>query len=387
MRPSSPAIGISESTMLLSLATSRCRSRYASTGCSVCASRPVSASESVVYPVLIRLVLGRPSSLNSTSCSCLGEPRLNSRPDHRVGGLLGRLHLAAEAGRHRREMVGVGGDPGPLHPGQHADQRQLDVVQQPVGAPPLQVLVERVGRARPWRGRAAPGRPRPALAVSSSPERSSASCPVAISPSPLQLLAQVAQGQVGQVEGALAGQGEVGGERGVGGQPGQLEAAGGQGVDRALGVVHRLGPAGVGQPARQRPLVVLGERGRVEAGSGAVGGGQGQPVQGAGAAAPGAAHRHARCGRSPAACSASQPATSSGPGSVISTSKPRPPRRRGRPRRSPRLFRWAAWSRGGPAGPGTGGCRRAGGSSPCPTRHGRRSRRAGRLAGRRGRAR
>src|SRR6266487_6540897 len=37
----------------------------------------------------------------------------------------------------------------------------------------------------------------------------------------LQLLAQIAQDQVGQVEGALAGQGEVGGERGVGGQPAQ----------------------------------------------------------------------------------------------------------------------------------------------------------------------
>ncbi len=95
------------------------------------------------------------------------------------------------------------------------------------------------------------------------------------------------------VEGALAGQGEVGGERGVGGQPAQLQAVGGQGVDRALGVVHRLGPAGIGQPARQRPLVVLGERGRVEVGAGPVGGGQGQPVQGPGAPAPGAADRHA----------------------------------------------------------------------------------------------
>ena len=48
IRPSSSAIGISESTMLLSLATSRCRSRCSSTGWPVCASRLVSASESVV---------------------------------------------------------------------------------------------------------------------------------------------------------------------------------------------------------------------------------------------------------------------------------------------------------------------------------------------------
>src|ERR1035441_3439072 len=29
---------------------------------------------------VIRLVFGRPSSVNSTSCSCLGEPKLNSCP-------------------------------------------------------------------------------------------------------------------------------------------------------------------------------------------------------------------------------------------------------------------------------------------------------------------
>ena len=80
IRPSSPGIGISESTIVISLDTSRCRSRCSSSGWPVCASRLVSASESVVYPVLIRLVLGSPSSLNRISCSCLGEPRLNSCP-------------------------------------------------------------------------------------------------------------------------------------------------------------------------------------------------------------------------------------------------------------------------------------------------------------------
>ena len=48
IRPSSPAIGISESTIDISLATSRWRSRCSRTGWPVCASRLVSASESVV---------------------------------------------------------------------------------------------------------------------------------------------------------------------------------------------------------------------------------------------------------------------------------------------------------------------------------------------------
>ena len=51
--------------------------------------------------------------------------------------------------------------PGPLHLGQHADQRQLDLVQQPVGAALVQVLVQRVGQLGGGAGRAAPGRPPP----------------------------------------------------------------------------------------------------------------------------------------------------------------------------------------------------------------------------------
>ena len=46
----------------------------------------------------------------------------------------------------RREVVGVDGDAGPLHVGQHVDQRQLDVAQQRGGAAPVQVGVERVGQ-------------------------------------------------------------------------------------------------------------------------------------------------------------------------------------------------------------------------------------------------
>src|SRR6185437_17060829 len=56
-----------------------------------------------------------------------------------------------------------------------------------------------------------------------------------------QLLAEVAQREVGQVEGALPGQREVGGQRGVRGQSVQNEPVRGQRVHRSLSVVQRLG--------------------------------------------------------------------------------------------------------------------------------------------------
>ena len=71
-----------------------------------------------------------------------------------------------------------------------------------------------------------------------------------------QLLAQVAEGQVGQVVGPLGGQGQVGGQGGVHGQPGQLPAAGPDGQVQVLGVVGQLGPLRVGQQRRQRLQVL-----------------------------------------------------------------------------------------------------------------------------------
>ena len=66
-------------------------------------------------------------------------------PDDRVGRLLGPLHLAVQRRRHLGEVLGVGRDPDPLHLGQHADERQLDLAQQPGRAARLQVRVERGG--------------------------------------------------------------------------------------------------------------------------------------------------------------------------------------------------------------------------------------------------
>ena len=64
-----------------------------------------------------------------------------------------------------------------------------------------------------------------------------------------QLALEVAQGQVGEVVGALVGLDEVGRERGVDREAGELPAVRGQREARPLGVVDRLGRAR-GRPAR-----------------------------------------------------------------------------------------------------------------------------------------
>ena len=79
-------------------------------------------------PGLDPLGLGQAQLVEEHLLQLLGRAQVELPAHHRVGGLLGRLHLAAQARRHRREVIGVGGDPGPLHPGQDADQRQLHLV-------------------------------------------------------------------------------------------------------------------------------------------------------------------------------------------------------------------------------------------------------------------
>ena len=183
-----------------------------------------------------------------------------------------------------------------------------------------------------------------------------------------ELLAEVAQREVGKVEGALAGQREVCGQRGVRGQSIQNESVRCQRVHGSLGVVQRLGAVRRREPVAEGALVVRGS------------------------ARPGRGRRRcrrarrSRC-RSPGPCRA--------PGAVQSKPHPfgglvfleplrRPRRGRGRTRR-PRIPRWrprrsalprprprGRWRRragrrgtsgtGGRAARGTGGCRRAGGS-------------------------
>ena len=138
--------------------------------------------------------------------------------------------------------------------------------------------------------------------------------------SPRQLAAHVAQGQVGQVERALAGQRQVGGEGGVAGQAAQLQAARGQRVIgplascRALGGPGRRarppGPARHPRSARSGPGRRWRRRGRRAPGRSS------SPVP-----RP-QVPLAARPTRPPLPCSASHSATSSGPSTSASTSKP-----------------------------------------------------------------
>ena len=170
-------------------------------------------------------------------------------PGRRERALLGRLDLAAQAGGHLGEVLDVRRDPRPLHLGQHGHQRKLDLGQQLGRAPPARSASRASASSAVASARWASAR-----AASVSPAMSSVSWPAAAA-SP-RSSRWVAQGQVGQVEGALAGQRQVGGERGVAGQAAQPQAAGGQRVHRPLGVMQRLRPGGlVGQPVGQRLLV------------------------------------------------------------------------------------------------------------------------------------
>ncbi len=149
--------------------------------------------------------------------------------------------------------------PGPLHRRQHADQRQLDLSEQLGGAALGQVGVERVGELS-GRERALGERLRRLGLVVGHVERQLASGRGVAS----KLAPGVPQRQVGQVERPLARQGQVGGQRGVAGQPVQLQAARGERVHRALGVVQCLRRRLVGEPVGQRLLVFLRQRRRID---------------------------------------------------------------------------------------------------------------------------
>ena len=101
---------------------------------------------------------------------------------------------------------------------------------------------------------------------------------------------QVPLDQITQVEGRLTGPGEVGGERGVAGDAVDGPAADGQRVDGRLEIVTDLGRRRVGEPGRQRGLVIRIGLHHVDDGGLTVRRGQCQGVHVAAVRCPGAAH-------------------------------------------------------------------------------------------------
>ena len=128
--------------------------------------------------------------------------------------------------RHRRREVRLAGlraarvstaMPVRSMPASTCDERQLDLGEQRGAAALVELGVEADGEVEHGAG---PHHRRGAPASASSV--SSDSCPES-SASAAQLAVQVAQRQVDEVEGALSGQHEVGGERGVAGEPAERQ--------------------------------------------------------------------------------------------------------------------------------------------------------------------
>jgi hypothetical protein len=209
---------------------------------------------------LIFLVFGRPELVEQQRLQLLGRAEVELVADGVVRVLRRGLDLVAQPGLQLDEVVDVGGDAGPLAVGQHRHQRQLEVAQQRGAAAPLEVGVQRdrqVGH-RPGADREVGRAGVLLLAVEAEL--------AVVAHLGAQLAAQEAQAQVGQVEDALPRQRQVGGQRGVAGQPGDRPAAGVQRQQRSLGVVHRLVDRAVGQPVPQRRLVVGVHRVQVDEG-------------------------------------------------------------------------------------------------------------------------
>ena len=185
--------------------------------------------------------------------------------------------------------MGVRGDAGPFHPGQHVDQRQLDLAQQPLRLVAVagELGVDRVGQVES--GPRAQHQVALGLLAVAHPVEGELAVVGRLHP---QFALQVAQREVGQVVGALVGPGEVGGERGVGGDAVQRPAALAEREQGRLGVVQHLGPIVRGQPGADRRLVGLVQRRRVEPRRRTGGGRDRDPGQVAGAPAEGAGHRH-----------------------------------------------------------------------------------------------
>ena len=145
--------------------------------------------------------------------------------------------------------------------GEHADERQLDLAQQPGAAAPLEVGLERLGEVEHGAG----------LTMAAWATCVVDRVVVAVEAElalgrglGAQLAAEVAQREVAEVEAALARQREVGGERGVLDQPSTGQPWASNASSGPLASCSTLGRVGVGEPAGQRLLVGLGELRRVD---------------------------------------------------------------------------------------------------------------------------
>ena len=147
------------------------------------------------------------------------------------------------------QVLGVGGDPGLLHPGEHSGDRQLQVGEQVGGVPLGELVAQCAGQLQHGSGA-----DRAQLTLARTVEHQH------LLGSGIRLGAQLAadepHGQVRQGVGALVRVAQVGGHRGVEDHPVQAQPASVQGVPGGLRLVQHLGCRRVGQPSGQRGLVL-----------------------------------------------------------------------------------------------------------------------------------
>ena len=234
------------------------------------------------------LGLGQPQLVEQDDLQLLGRTQVELPAEHGVRRIRGALDLTREVGVEVVQVLRVDRDPDALHPGQDVHQRQLDVMEQPRAAPLLQVGIQDVGEVDDCLGPHDQGLGRRRVVLTVEAELT------VVLGLGAELTVQEAQHQVSQVEAALAGQRKIGGQGGVAGHPAQLPPMRCDREQRALHVVHRLGPAGVAQPRSER-LVVVGRDGhRVEPRTGSVAGSERESGQRPCAARPGARTGDAR---------------------------------------------------------------------------------------------
>ena len=270
MRPSEATVLSRPSTVWRSRMTSRWRSRCEQ-------ERVLGLLEELLQRVgvggvagLGALGLGHVELVEEHHLQLLGRAEVDLLADDVVGVVGGAPHLVAELRLQALEVVGVDRDAHLLHP-----RARVPISGSSTSAssrvPPCSSTASSSASARSRTARAC------SIAVSRAGvvHRVEAEL-VGVAGVLPQLALEVAQGQVGEVVGALVGLDQVGRQSGVDVEPGEVPATRGQREHGALGVVDRLGRA-PGRPATPRaPRRPRGELGHVEPGGRAVAGGQGE---------------------------------------------------------------------------------------------------------------
>ena len=96
----------------------------------------------------------------------------------------------------------------------------------------------------------------------------------------------MANGQIGEVEGALIRAYQIGRQLSIGCQTGEIPAPRPECQQRAFGVVHRLVPLGIGEPVRERVFIGWAKLGHHDVCRGPVSGGEGEGRDIAGSRTP-----------------------------------------------------------------------------------------------------